>query len=244
MSHAYDIMLSGCAIMSNPRGDFPGMSEGWRKINWDLGYREESTAIAMRRCFESAGYDPTKDLMMNHTLLEGSTPAHFRSPDSMNDRGGLVVGWDLRTILEGLYAAGEQMFAPAAHGYAASTGRYAGRKAAAYASQAGRSAVSRDQIAREKSRVYAPIKRREGIEWKELHAGIARMMQYFCSEYKTEKLLNMGLDALNEIEKDFVPNLYALPSIKSGTSFAEPLSMALAKFDPKSDKARGSFRKP
>jgi succinate dehydrogenase/fumarate reductase flavoprotein subunit len=36
------------------------------------------------------------------------------------------------------------------------------------------------------------------------------MMQYFCSEYKTEKLLNMGLDALNEIEKDFVPNLYAL----------------------------------
>ena len=63
---------------------------------------------------------------------------------------------------------------------------------------------------REKARVYAPIKRKEGIEWKELHAGIARMMQYFCSEYKTEKLLNMGLDALNEIEKDFVPNLYAL----------------------------------
>jgi succinate dehydrogenase/fumarate reductase flavoprotein subunit len=39
---------------------------------------------------------------------------------------------------------------------------------------------------------------------------MARMMQYFCSEYKTEKLLNMGLDALSEIEKDFAPNLYAL----------------------------------
>jgi succinate dehydrogenase/fumarate reductase flavoprotein subunit len=191
-------------------GDFPGMSEGWRKINWDLGYREESTATAMRRCFESAGYDPTKDLMMNHTLLDGSTPAHFRSPDSMNDRGGVVIDWDLRTTLEGLYAAGEQMFAPAAHGYAAATGRYAGRKAAAYASQANRPAISRDQIMREKTRVYAPIKRKEGIEWKELHAGISRMMQYFCSEYKTEKLLNMGLDALNEIEKDFVPKLYAL----------------------------------
>jgi succinate dehydrogenase/fumarate reductase flavoprotein subunit len=191
-------------------GDFPAMSEGWRKINWDLGYGEESTAIAMRRCFEDAGYDPAKDLMMNHTLIEGSAPAHFRSPDSMNDRGGLVVDWDLRTTLEGLYAAGEQMFAPAAHGYAAATGRYAGRKAAAYASQASRPAISRDQIVHEKARVYAPIKRREGIEWKELHAGIARMMQYFCSEYKTEKLLHMGLDALNEIEKDFVPNLYAL----------------------------------
>jgi succinate dehydrogenase/fumarate reductase flavoprotein subunit len=147
---------------------------------------------------------------MNYTLLEGSAPAHFRSPDSMNDRGGVVVDWDLKTTLEGLYAAGEQMFAPAAHGYAAATGRYAGRKAAAYVSQASRPAISREQIMREKARVYAPTKRKEGIEWKELHAGMARMMQYFCSEYKTEKLLNMGLDALNEIENDFVPNLYAL----------------------------------
>jgi succinate dehydrogenase/fumarate reductase flavoprotein subunit len=116
----------------------------------------------------------------------------------------------LRTTLEGLYAAGEQMFAPAAHGYAASTGRYAGRKAAAYAFHASRPPISRDQITREKARVYAPIKKKEGIEWKELHAGISRMMQYFCSEYKTEKLLTMGLNALNEIEQDFVPKLYAL----------------------------------
>jgi succinate dehydrogenase/fumarate reductase flavoprotein subunit len=191
-------------------GDFPGMSEGWRKINWDLGYREESTALAMRRCFEAAGYDPTKDLMMNHTLIEGTSPAHFRSPDSMNSRGGVVVDWNLRTTLEGLYAAGEQMYSPGDHSYAASTGRYAGRKAAAYASQANPPAISRDQITREKTRVYAPIKRKEGIEWRELHAGISRMMQYFCSEYKTEKLLKMGLDALNEIERDFLPKLYAL----------------------------------
>ena len=35
-------------------------------------------------------------------------------------------------------------------------------------------------------------------------------MQYFCSEYKTELLLNMGLDSLKEIEKVFVPRLYAI----------------------------------
>ena len=85
------------------------------------------------------------------------------------------------------------MYSPGDHSYAASTGRYAGRKAAAYASQASQPAISREQIAREKTRVYAPIKRKEGMEWKELHAGIARTMQYFCSEYKTEKLLKMGL---------------------------------------------------
>ena len=35
-------------------------------------------------------------------------------------------------------------------------------------------------------------------------------MQYFCCEYKTENLLNMGLDALKEIEEVHVPRLYAL----------------------------------
>jgi succinate dehydrogenase/fumarate reductase flavoprotein subunit len=34
-------------------------------------------------------------------------------------------------------------------------------------------------------------------------------MQYFCSDYKNETLLNMGLDALKEIEEVFVPRLYA-----------------------------------
>jgi len=53
------------------------------------------------------------------------------------------------------------MFAPAAHGYAAAAGRYAGTKAAAYASQASRPAISREPIVREKNRVYAPIKRKE-----------------------------------------------------------------------------------
>jgi len=70
--------------------------------------------------------------------------------------------------------------------------------------------VSREQITREKTRIYAPVKRTSGVEWKELNGGIARTMQYFCSEYKTDLLLNMGLDQLNEIEEVFVPRLYAL----------------------------------
>ena len=35
-------------------------------------------------------------------------------------------------------------------------------------------------------------------------------MQMFCSDYKTELLLNMGLDDLKEIEQVHVPRLYAL----------------------------------
>jgi succinate dehydrogenase/fumarate reductase flavoprotein subunit len=191
-------------------GDFPSQPERWRKICWDLMYVEESTTKAIRRKYQEAGFDPGKDLFPTYTLLEGTTPAHFRSPDSMNARGGVVVDWDLKTTLDGLYAAGEQMYGPGDHSYAESTGRYAGRKAADYARRSGEPTISKEQVALEKARVYAPIKKNQGIEWKELHAGISRTMQYFCSEYKTEKLLTMGLDALEDIEKNWVPKLYAL----------------------------------
>jgi succinate dehydrogenase/fumarate reductase flavoprotein subunit len=123
--------------------------------------------------------------------------------------GGLVIDWDLSTTLEGLYAAGTQLFSPGDHSFAAATGRYAGRKAAAFALNANGPVTSREQIAREKARIYAPIRRSDGMDWKELHAGIARTMQYFCSEYKTESLFKMGLDSLREIEEKWVPTLCA-----------------------------------
>jgi succinate dehydrogenase/fumarate reductase flavoprotein subunit len=191
-------------------GDFPSLTESWRNVNWNMMFVEESTTKAIRRKFIDAGFDPSKDLFPSHSLIEGTSPAHFRSVDGGGDRGGVILDWDLKTTLDGLYAAGEQTYSPGDHSYAASTGRYAGRKAADYALRASRPAISREQVALEKARVYAPIKRKDGIDWKELHAGIARTMQYFCSEFKTEKLLNMGLDALKDIEQNWVPKLYAL----------------------------------
>ena len=80
----------------------------------------------------------------------------------------------------------------------------------------------------EKARVYAPIKRSNGIEWKELHAGIARTMQYFCSEYKTEKLFNMGLDSLKDIEENWVPELYAIDPHKLMRSLEDLSILAYA----------------
>ena len=135
-------------------GDFPSQDERWRKICWDMMYAEESTTKAIRRKYQEAGFDPSKDLFPTYTLLEGTTPAHFRSPDSMNTRGGPVVDWDLKTTLDGLYAAGEQMYGPGDHSYAESTGRYAGRKAADYAQRAGGADDSqRTDHARENTRL-------------------------------------------------------------------------------------------
>jgi succinate dehydrogenase/fumarate reductase flavoprotein subunit len=187
-------------------GDFPAMPDIERRVTWKLMLGEESTTRNITNTYERAGFNPAKHLLMNYLLMEGNGPANWRTAGA----GGPIVDWDLKSTLDGLYVAGGQMFAAGDHSYAASTGRYAGRKAAAYAKQTGESKISRDQVTLEKARIYAPINRSNGVDWKELHAGIARAMQYFCSDYKTELLLNMGLDALKEIEDVFVPRLYAL----------------------------------
>ncbi len=187
-------------------GDFPAMPDIERKATWNMMLGQESTTKIITSTYERAGFNPDKHLLMNYNYIEGTSPAHWRNAG----RGGPVVDWDLKSSLDGLYVAGEQTFSPGDHSYAASTGRYAGRKAAAYSSQSDEGKISGDQINDEKNRIYAPMKRSEGVDWKELNAGIGRAMQYFCSEYKNESLLNMGLDALKEIEEVFVPRLYAL----------------------------------
>jgi len=188
-------------------GDFPAMPEVERRATWKLMLGEESTTKIIMDTFNKAGYDEGRDLLQSYKYIEGGSLPQWREAGY---GGGLLVDWNLKTTLDGLYAAGTQMFAPEDHSYAASTGRYAGRKAAAYARQAGESKISREQVTREKARVYAPVKRSSGMDWKELHAGIARAMQYHVSEFKTESLLNMGLGTLKKIEEESVPLLFAL----------------------------------
>jgi succinate dehydrogenase/fumarate reductase flavoprotein subunit len=187
-------------------GDFPAMPDVERRATWNLMLKEESTTKNIVDSYGRAGFDPAKHLLQNYSFIEGTSLSQWRTAGG----GGPVVDWDMKSTLDGLYVAGEQVFSAGDHSFAASTGRYAGRKAAAYARQISAGSYSKEQVVREKARVYAPITRTDGVDWKELHAGIARAMQYFCSEYKTESLLRMGLDALKEIEEVFVPRLYAL----------------------------------
>ena len=190
-------------------GDFPAMPPIERKVTWNFMLAEESMVKTIVDSYMEAGFDTAKDRLMGYQLLEGNSPPQWREIHRGVERGGLMIDWDLKTSLEGLYGAGEQLFVAGDHTFAAATGRYAGRKAAAFALQVAQGPASPEQIAQEKTRVYGPTKRTSGIDWKELHAGIARVMQWFCSEYKTEKLLTMGLDSLNEIQERWVPDLYA-----------------------------------
>ncbi|MGD9159627.1 MAG: FAD-binding protein [Desulfobacteraceae bacterium] len=201
-------------------GDFPAMPDIERRTTWDLMLGQESTTKVITSSYERAGFDPSTHLLQNYAFIEGENHSQWRTARG----GGPVVDWNLKTTLDGLYAAGEQLFSFGDHSFAATTGRYAGRKAADCAAQAGESKICWEQVDLEKNRVYAPVKRTSGIEWKELNAGIARTMQYFCSEYKTELLFTMGLDTLKEIEEVFVPTLYARDPHKLMRSI-EDLSM-------------------
>ncbi len=203
-------------------GDFPAMSDVERRATWNLMLGEESTTKILVKTMKDGGFDLGRDQLLSYKMIEGQSLPQWREAGY---GGGVLVDWDLKTTVEGLYAAGTQMFSPEDHSYCAATGRYAGRKAAAYAKEAGSDfKISRDQIEREKNRVLAPTKRTGGIEWKELHNGLTRAMQYFVSEFITERLLKMGLEEIERIEAEAVPQLFALDPHKLMRSI-EDLSM-------------------
>jgi succinate dehydrogenase/fumarate reductase flavoprotein subunit len=67
----------------------------------------------------------------------------------------------------------------------------------------------RDLIEDETRRVYAPVTRKDGMDWKELNAGLCRVMQNYCGEPKNEELLKIGMLALEDIEKNEASEAHA-----------------------------------
>ena len=178
---------------------------------------EGKTRIPIYDTFTKAGFDPDKDLLQAPVMppeaywisnfWSGISPTQVRGLSG----GGFLVDWDLRTSLEGLYAAGgAPLFGGGCHGEAHTTGRYTGRKAAAYVKTVPEPAVDRKQVEVEKARAYAPLKQgNDGIGWKEVNYAIARIMQDYCGKYKNELTLNLGLRLLKELRETELARAYA-----------------------------------
>jgi len=132
-----------------------------------------------------------------------------RTGGEIGDAGGLVTDWNLMTNLEGYFAAGDALFAANYHYHAATTGRYAGRKAANYAEKMKITPLDREQVQKEKAWVYKPLGNREEIEWKELNAAACRIMQNYCGEYKNEELLQLALISLKDLRENDAPRVCA-----------------------------------
>lgn len=165
---------------------------------------EGKTRIGVYDTLTRAGFDPDGDLLQvpvmdpgaygHSNFWAGMAPPQWRQWGC----GGLVVDWDLRTSLPGLYAAGGAVFGAGAHSSAAASGRYAGRRAAACARGSDPVQVDRGQVEAEKARTYAPLTvGKRSIGWKDLNAGISRVMQDFCGQYRSAPTLEEGLRLLD-----------------------------------------------
>ncbi len=198
--------------------DLTRMPELERRVIFGMMVGNEGkTRIPIYDTFTKAGFDPDRDMLQvpvmqpkayeNSNFWSGPSIPHLRSLAG----GGFLVDWDLRTSLEGLYAAGgNPPFGSGCHGESHTTGRYTGRKAAAYARTVALPVADRKQVDAEKTRAYMPIKQsRNGVGWKELNYAIARVMTDYCGAYKNELTLSSGLRLLNELKENEAAAAYA-----------------------------------
>ena len=190
--------------------DLPSMPPHERNVIWNLMVAQEGKSrIPIFQRYEEAGFVPEKDLLQSYG--EGWTSASFlpRERQLFGIPGGIINDWKLKTNLEGLYAAGDQLFASDCNGHAAATGYYAGRHAADYAIQTSQSILDNQQIEFERRRINSLTNKNEGLGWKEFNLAITRIMQNYCGEIKSRELLNIGLKLLENLETKEAPNLYA-----------------------------------
>ncbi|MBR0136034.1 MAG: FAD-dependent oxidoreductase [Clostridia bacterium] len=193
--------------------DLSIMPELERKVIWGMMVGQEGkTNVPVYRNFTEQGFDPEKDVLQCYGT--GWTSAEFLPQERQlfGMPGGFMNDWDLMTNIPGLFVAGDSLFSSNCFGHAASTGSYAGRKAAAYASrEESFKEIAEAQAEAEMKRIYAPLYGDpvNGISWKELNEAIAKGMQNYCGEQKRDELLLSGLELMEHYEKDIVPHAYA-----------------------------------
>lgn len=180
-----------------------------RKAIWGMMVGEEGkTKIPILQNYTQRGFDPEKHMLQSYGT--GWTSAQFLDQERQlfGAPGGIITDWDLKTNIDGIYAAGDQLFASDCAGHACATGYYAGRKAAAAAESMDFIQPSEADIQAEMDRLYRPLLNDDGYGWKELNKAISRAMQNYCGGIKCEENLREGLDLLESYRKEIVPNLH------------------------------------
>lgn len=204
--------------------DLSGMPEEERRSIWGVMVGNEGkTRYTLFDYYTREGFNPDTDMLMAPVMA----PEGYRSggwfhgePDVIKPwrtennggQGEVAVDWNLMTTVEGLFCAGATSGLEGCS-FACSSGMYAGARASEFARRVSLGKIDEEQLAAEKQRVYAPVKR-EGnpeayISWKELWAGSARVMQSDCGEYRTIPILEHGLMWLDSIQKQEMQLTYA-----------------------------------
>jgi len=190
-----------------------------RRVLWGVMVGNEGrTNLAVYKEYGKAGFDPDKDMLQVPFLpsnayggsatwmAKETTPVQWRE---MGRPGcTTVVDWNLKTTLDGLYAAGYVIGSTDSSG-SSTTGRYAGRNAWKWAQTVEQLPYDRAQVEAEKARIYAPVTRGDGMGWKELRIGLCRVMQDYCGGERNEEGLKLGLKWFDSIEEQELQELCA-----------------------------------
>lgn len=192
--------------------DLSRMPEAERRVIWGMMVGEEAkTKIPIFQNYNERGFDPEKHMLQSYGT--GWQSANFLEQERQffGAPGGIMHDWDLKTNIDGIYAAGDQLYASDCAGFACATGYYAGRKASDYANTVELGEVNRADVEAEQERLYAPLyaDKEDGIGWKELNMAISKAMQNYCGGVKCDALLLEGLDLLESFEREWVPKLAA-----------------------------------
>ncbi len=190
--------------------DLSKMPEMERKVIWGMMVGEEAkTKIPIYQYYTNKGFDPTAHKLQSYGTGWQSASFLDQERQFFGAPGGVMHDWNLKTNIEGIYAAGDTLYASDCAGAACATGYYAGRKAADFAVKIPLEDYDRKQVKEEKQRIYAPlyVPQEEGIHWKELNKAISKAMQNYCGGIKCEALLLEGVDLLNRYEQEMVPHL-------------------------------------
>ena len=188
--------------------DLSKMPDDERRVIWGMMVGEEGkTKIPVLKEFTDRGFDSSKHRLQSYGT--GWQSANFLPQERQlfGAPGGVFHDWNLETNLEGIFAAGDQLYASDCCGFAAATGYYAGRKAAEKSDSLEFREADEEEIEKEISRLYAPLLREEGMDWRELNKAISKCMQNYCGGVKNDYLLLQGLDLLESYEREYVPQL-------------------------------------
>ena len=189
--------------------DLSRMPDAERRVIWGMMVGEEGkTKIPILKNYTERGFDPKKHMLQSYGT--GWQSANFLEQERQlfGAPGGVWHDWDLKTNIDGIYAAGDQLYASDCAGFACATGYYAGRKAAAAAKTLDTLPdYNEAEAAAERERLLAPIRREDGMDWRELNMAISKAMQNYCGGVKCDALLHEGLDLLESFETEIVPQI-------------------------------------
>ena len=202
--------------------DISALPEDERRAIWGLMVGNEGkTRISIYDYFNKAGFNPEKDMLQCPVMspeIYGRPMKDWFQGEQQNNKfwksdtlKGVSNDWNQMTSIPGLFASGSE--AGQGGSGAGSGGAYAGNRAAEYAMKSELGKIDEAQLAAEKERVYAPVKRAGSpnacVSWKELWMGMNRVMQQDCGDFRTKILCEHGLMWLDSIKKHEMQMTYA-----------------------------------